>query len=57
MARPYIGAEKKQTLSLTISKETKEKLDVIRRARNMSISEFVEDCIIKEYQRIQMEQR
>lgn len=53
MARPKLDSSIKKTkLSLTISPDAQEMLDFIRRENNVSISEFVEDAVRREYKRL-----
>lgn len=53
MARPRLDSSIKKTkLSLTISPDAQEMLDFIRRENNVSISEFVEDAVRREYKRL-----
>lgn len=53
MSRPKLAEEiKKVKLNLTISPEAKKMLDEIRISKNQSISEWVEDCIRKEYRKV-----
>lgn len=53
MARPKLDSSIKKTkLSLTISPDVQEMLDFIRRENNISISEFVEDAVRREYKRL-----
>ena len=53
MGRPKLNIEKKEKLNLTISKEAKEALEFIRNEKQVSISEFVETAILKQYKRLQ----
>lgn len=53
MARPKLDSSIKKTkLSLTISPDVQEMLNFIRRENNISISEFVEDAVRREYKRL-----
>ena len=53
MARPRLDSSIKKTkLSLTISPDVQEMLEFIRRENNISISEFVEDAVRREYKRL-----
>lgn len=54
MARPKLDDSlKKVRLNLTISRETKEMLDTIRIKKGVSISEFLETAVKKEYKKLQ----
>ena len=58
MARPKLDSSIKKTkLSLTISPDVQEMLDFIRRENNVSISEFVEDAVRREYKRLRRQGR
>lgn len=58
MARPKLDSSIKKTkLSLTISPDVQEMLDFIRRENNISISEFVEDAVRREYKRLRRQGR
>lgn len=53
MARPKLDSSIKKTkLSLTIAPDVQEMLDFIRQENNVSISEFVEDAVRREYKRL-----
>ncbi|WP_455502169.1 ribbon-helix-helix protein, CopG family [Gemmiger sp.] len=53
MARPKLPEElKKERVNLTLSKEVKEMLDAIRDTNKVSISEFLEESVRKEYRRL-----
>lgn len=54
MARPKLpNSLKKEKLNLTVSREVKEMLDSIRIEKNISISAFLEEIVIKEYKKLQ----
>lgn len=53
MSRPKLNLDKKEKLNLTVSKEAKEALEFIRNEKQVSISEFVETAIMKEYKKLQ----
>lgn len=54
MARPKLpNLEKKEKLNLTVSREVKEMLDLIRIEKNISISAFLEEAVMKEYRKLQ----
>ena len=53
MSRPKLNLDKKEKLNLTVSKEAKEALEFIRNTKQVSISEFVETVILKEYKKLQ----
>jgi hypothetical protein len=54
MPRPKLpNGVAKEKLNLTVSKETKEMLEIIRIKKNISISSFVEECIRKECKKIE----
>lgn len=55
MARPRIN-EKKICITLTIEPKIKEYFDKIREYRNVSISEFLEEQIKKELEKIRKEE-
>lgn len=58
MARPKLDSSIKKTkLSLTISPDVQEMLDFIRQENNISISEFVEDAVRREYKRLRRQGR
>lgn len=58
MARPKLDSSIKKTkLSLTISPDVQEMLDFIRQENNVSISEFVEDAVRREYKRLRRQGR
>ncbi len=53
MARPKLSEGlKKERVNLTMSKEVKEMLDTIREVNDISISEFLEIAIVKEYKKL-----
>lgn len=54
MPRPKLpNSFKKEKLNLTISHEVKEMLDYIRIEKNISISMFLEEAVMKEYKKLQ----
>lgn len=54
MPRPKLpNSLKKEKLNLTVSHEVKEMLDYIRIEKNISISMFLEESVIKEYKKLQ----
>lgn len=58
MARPKLDSSIKKTkLSLTISPDVQEMLNFIRQENNISISEFVEDAVRREYKRLRRQGR
>lgn len=53
MARPKLpNGTKKEKLNLSVSPETKEMLILMRNKMDISISEFVEEAIHKEYRKM-----
>ena len=53
MARPKLpNGTKKEKLSLSVSPETKEMLILMRNKMDISISEFVEEAIHREYRKM-----
>lgn len=53
MARPKLpNGMKKEKLNLSVSPETKEMLILMRNKMNISISEFVEEAIHREYRKM-----
>ena len=53
MARPKLDSSIKKTkLSLTIAPDVQEMLDFIRQENHVSIREFVEDAVRREYKRL-----
>lgn len=54
MPRPKLpNSLKKEKLNLTVSHEVKEMLDYIRIEKNISISMFLEESVMKEYKKLQ----
>lgn len=54
MPRPKLpNSLKKEKLNLTVSHEVKEMLDYIRIEKNISISIFLEESVMKEYKKLQ----
>ena len=53
MARPLSGIQKRERLTLTVDPQTKGMLDYIRTQKQISISEWVESLIQKEYIKLQ----
>ena len=54
MARPKLpNSLKKEKMNLTVSAECKEMADIIRIKKNISISEYLEECIRKDYRKLQ----
>lgn len=54
MPRPKLpNSLKKEKLNLTVSHEVKEMLDYIRIEKNISISVFLEEAVMKEYKKLQ----
>lgn len=53
MARPKLpNGTKKEKLNLSVSPETKEMLILMRSEMNISVSEFVEEAIRREYHKM-----
>lgn len=53
MARPKLpNGTKKEKLNLSVSPETKEMLILMRNKMDISVSEFVEEAIHKEYHKM-----
>lgn len=53
MARPKLpNGTKKEKLNLSVSPETKEMLILMRSEMNISVSEFVEEAIHREYHKM-----
>lgn len=53
MARPKIGEPIKQKLTLTVSAEVREYLDIISKEKQQSISEILSNFAKKEYKKIE----
>lgn len=57
MARPKTNNERKGMLTLTISSEVREMAEYIRANESISISEFLEKAVRKEYQKLKKEEQ
>ena len=57
MARPKTNNERKGMLTLTISSEVREMAEDIRANESISISEFLEKAVRKEYQKLKKEEQ
>lgn len=54
MSRPKLpNMEKKAKMNLTISPEAKEMAEAVRAVKNVSMSQLLEECIRKEYKKLQ----
>ena len=56
MGRPKTTGSTKTKLTLTVSSETKEMLEVIRVKKRTSISAMLEEMVCKEYKKLKKEE-